>query len=94
RFDDEASRGAAASGVRKLKSFMNLSYPILFDGGKLVKEFGDPRLVGATLPLFAVIGPDGKILHYHVGFYEVDRQQGLKELDQVIGEALKSKKKS
>ena len=94
RFDDEATRGAAASGVRKLKSFMNLSYPILFDGGKLVKEFGDPRLVGATLPLFAVIGPDGKILHYHVGFYEVDRQQGLKELDQVIGEALKSKKKS
>lgn len=94
RFDDEASRSAAASGVRKLKSFMNLSYPILFDGGKLVKEFGDPRLVGATLPLFAVIGPDGKILHYHVGFYEVDRQQGLKELDRVIGEALKSKKKS
>ena len=94
RFDDEATRGAAASGVRKLKSFMNLSYPILFDGGKLVKEFGDPRLVGATLPLFAVIGPDGKILHYHVGFYEVDRQQGLKELDQVIGQALKNKKKT
>ena len=91
RFDDEATRGPAASGVRKLKSFMNLSYPILFDGGKLVKEFGDPRLVGATLPLVAVIGPDGKILHYHVGFYEVDRQQGLKELDQVIAQALKSK---
>ena len=66
----------------------------LFDGGKLVKQFGDPRLVGATLPLFAVIGPDGKILHHHVGFYEVDRQQGLKELDQVIGQALKNKKKS
>lgn len=94
RFDDEATRGAAASGVRKLKSFMNLSYPILFDGGKLVKLFGDPRLVGATLPLFAVIGPDGKIMHYHVGFYEVDRQQGLKELDQVISQALKAKKKS
>ncbi|HUY92311.1 MAG TPA: TlpA disulfide reductase family protein [Pirellulales bacterium] len=94
RFDDEATRGAAASGVRKLKSFMNLSYPILFDGGKLVKQFGDPRLLGATLPLFVVIGPDGKILHYHVGFYEVDRQQGLKELDQAIGQALKNKKKS
>ena len=77
-----------------MKSFMNLSYPILFDGGALIKQFGDPRLVGAALPLFAVIGPDGKILHYHVGFYEVDRQHGLKELDQVISQALKSQKKS
>ncbi|HEV7221618.1 MAG TPA: TlpA disulfide reductase family protein, partial [Pirellulales bacterium] len=94
RFDDQATRGAAVSGVRKLKSFMNLSYPILFDGGALLKQLGDPRLVGAALPLFVVVGPDGKILHYHVGFYAVDRQQGLKELDQIIDPALKGKKKS
>ncbi|HVX61958.1 MAG TPA: TlpA disulfide reductase family protein [Pirellulales bacterium] len=92
RFGDESARGAATSGVRKLKSFMNLSYPILLDSGSLVKQFGDPRLVGATLPLFAVIGPDGKIMHYHVGYYPVDLRQGLKELDDVVAQALKSKK--
>lgn len=92
RFGDEATRSEATSGVRKLKSFMNLSYPILLDSGALVKQFGDPRLVGAELPLFAVIGADGKILHYHVGFYPVDLQQGLKELDQIVDKALKSKK--
>ena len=92
RFGDASTRGAATSGVRKLKAFMNLSYPILLDSGSLVKQFGDPRLVGAALPLFAVLGPDGKILHYHVGYYPVDLRQGLKELDEVVAKALKSRK--
>ena len=93
RFGDERLLAAPQPQAwRKLKSFMNLSYPILLDSGSLVKQFGDPRLVGATLPLFALIGPDGKILHYHVGYYPVDLRQGLKELDDVVAQALKSKK--
>lgn len=92
RLADEKTRGAAERSVRKLKSFMNLSYPILLDGGPLLKQFGDPRLVGASLPLFVVIGPDGKIVHYRVGHYEVHQDQGLKELDQVIGKALEARK--
>jgi hypothetical protein len=88
RVSDEATRGAGERSVRKLKDFMNLSYPILLDGGALVKQFGDPRVVGAELPLFVVIGPDGKIAHYHVGHYGVDREQGLKQLDEAVGKAL------
>ena len=89
RIKDENTRGAAIRSVRKLQKFMNLSYPILLDDGTLVKKFGDPRLVGAEFPLFVVIGPDGKILHYHVGHYKVERDRGLAELDAVISEALK-----
>ena len=70
---------------------MNLSYPVLLDSGSLIKQFGDPRLVGASLPLFVVIGPDRKILHYHVGHYDVHQDQGLKELDHVVIEALQKK---
>jgi hypothetical protein len=91
RLGDEKSRGAAERGVKKLKAFMNLSYPVVLDGGALVKQFGDPRLVGANLPLFVVIGPDQKIIHYHVGHYEVHQDQGLKELDQVVLKALEKK---
>jgi peroxiredoxin len=86
----EEQRGVTSS-VRKLKSFMNLSYPILLDGGDLIKQFGDPRVLGAELPLFVVIGRDGKIVHYHSGFYDVDRQAGLKELDAAVAAALRTK---
>jgi hypothetical protein len=91
RLGDEKTRGAAERGVKKLKAFMNLSYPLLFDSGPLIKQFGDPRVLGATLPLFVVVGPNGKILHYHVGHYEVSQDQGLKELDQVVAAALEKK---
>jgi peroxiredoxin len=91
RLADEKTRGAAERSVKKLKAFMNLSYPVLLDSGALVKQFGDPRLIGASLPLFVVIGPDQKILHYHVGTYEVHQDQGLKELDQVVAKALEKK---
>jgi len=80
----EATRGQAARSAQKLKSFMNLSYPILLDEGALLEQFGDPRVRGASLPLFVVIGRDGKVSHYHVGHYQVDRDQGLVELSQAI----------
>ncbi|MGD9723551.1 MAG: TlpA disulfide reductase family protein [Pirellulales bacterium] len=91
RLADDKSRSAAERSVRRLKSFMNLSYPVLLDAGALVKQFGDPRLLGASLPLFVVIGPDGTIRHYHVGHYDVHQDQGLKELDDAVGKALEAK---
>lgn len=92
RLAEEASRRAATSSIRKLKSFMNLSYPLVLDSGGLIKQLGDPRGVGATLPLFVVVGRDGKIAHYHVGYYGIDRERGLKELDAAIAAALEMKK--
>ncbi len=70
---------------------MNLGYPILLDNGTLLKEFGDPRVLGAGLPLYVVIGPDGKVAHYFVGHYEVHRNEGLKQLDAVLSDVLNSK---
>lgn len=93
RFQQPAGAKGAAVGVRKLKNFMNLSYPILFDGGELVREFGDPRLQGGELPLFVVVGPEGKIVHYKVGHYPVDREAGLKQLDAVVTGLLAAEEK-
>ncbi|MBI1904478.1 MAG: TlpA family protein disulfide reductase [Planctomycetia bacterium] len=91
RLADEAERPAALRSIRKFRMFMNLGYGVLLDEGKLIKQLGDPRQLGAELPLFVVVGADGKIAHYHVGNYEVDATLGLKELDAAVGEALAKK---
>jgi peroxiredoxin len=85
------SRDRVIRSVKKLKSFMNLGYPVLLDTGDVLKKFGDPRPLGAHLPLFVVIGPDGKIAHYHVGHYKVHPDRGLEELDKVVGKLLEGK---
>jgi hypothetical protein len=76
---------AAAASARKLKAFMNLSYSIAMDssieGVSLLKQVGDPRVAGGKLPLFVVIGRDGKVADYHAGLYEVKANEGLAELD-------------
>ena len=65
---------------------------VRLDDGALIKAFGDPRLLGAELPLYVVIGADGKVAHYKSGYYEVDRLEGLKQLNAVLGEQLKAKR--
>ncbi|MGC3972056.1 MAG: TlpA disulfide reductase family protein [Pirellulales bacterium] len=90
RFAQPESARTAAVGVRKFKNFMNLSYPILFDAGDLIRTLGDPRLQGGELPLFVVIGRDGKIAHYKVGHYAVDREAGLAQLNGVVKELLEA----
>ena len=67
---------------------MNLSYPILLDDGSLLKRLGDPRQANGKLPLFVVIGKDGKLAEYHAGLYDVKTNEGLAELDAVVGKAL------
>lgn len=92
RLSDGATRPAATRSARKLVSFMNLSYPILLDNGDVLQKFGDPRLAGGRLPLFVLIDGNGKIAHYNVGCYEVDRDAGLKALDDAITAALSTTK--
>ncbi len=89
RLNDQNERRTVVTGIRKLKSFMNITYPLVLDAGQGIKALGDPRIVGATLPLVVVVGRDGRIAHYHVGNYEVDRQEGLKELNAAVNAALK-----
>jgi hypothetical protein len=60
----------------------------LFDDGKVLQQFGDPRPAGSKLPLFVVIGRDGKIVEYHAGPYEVTRDRGIEELEKIVTKAM------
>lgn len=88
RLAERGTRSQAIAGARRVKAFMNLSYPVVLDESGALKHLGDPRPVGAKLPLFVVLGKDGKVAHYHVGFYEVRRDEGLSALDAAVREAL------
>jgi len=92
RLADAAQSAPANRGIRKLRDFMNLSFPIAIDDGTLLKQFGDPRALGAELPLWIVIGHDGKIVHYKVGYYAIQPDEGLRELDAAVMDALKREK--
>jgi len=81
---DPSTRGQVVRSVKKLVTFMNLDYPVLLDDGRVLSRFGDPQTLGASLPLFVVVDRSGKIVHYHVGHYEVDRNAGLKRLDEIV----------
>ncbi len=83
---ENQNRGRRAA--RKLSEFMNLSYPIGYDDGALLKSLGDPRDSRGQLPLWLVINPEGKVIHYHAGFYEIDVTKGLSELDTAILKAI------
>ncbi len=84
RFAERQSAPAALKSIHKLKSFMNLDYGIAVDDGKLLAKFGDPTKYGAKLPLWVVIGSDGKVAHFHSGFYKINPDEGLRELDDLL----------
>jgi alkyl hydroperoxide reductase subunit AhpC len=83
RFTDTAQAPAALRSVRKLQSFMNLTYPVVLDNGTL-ERLGDPERVGAKLPLWVLIDPKGTVVQYKVGNYVIKADQGLAQLDQAI----------
>src|SRR5262249_8894099 len=60
--------------------FMRLGYRIAVDDGTVLAKFGDPRPLDSPLPLWVVIGPDGRVVHYRSGLYTIDPSQGLAEL--------------
>lgn len=91
RATQSETKRTGISSAKKFHSFMNLSYPLLVDSGAAIKEFGDPRATGAKLPLFVVIDPQGQVVHYHAGFYEVNRDRGLEELGMVIKQAIEKR---
>lgn len=91
QLDDADGKRRAIQAANRIKSFMNLSYPVLLDDGAVLKSFGDPRVAGGKLPLFVVIGKNGKVIEYHAGLYEVQRDRGLEQLDKLITQALESR---
>ena len=93
-FAKPETQGAAKRSVRKLREFMNLTYPIALDSGGLIKQLGDPRLLDASLPLWVVVGPDGKIAHYHVGVFPINPDEGLRDLDAVVVRLIRETRKT
>lgn len=94
RLSDEARKSQSTRSVKKLRDFMNLNYDVALDDGSLLSKFGDPRSIGAKLPLWVVIAPDGKIAHYHVGYYDIKPDEGLSGLDEVLIEQIRTRRKT
>lgn len=73
---------------REVKKFcadlIRVSYPLALDDGSLLQQFGDPRPLDTPLPLWIVIGRDGKVVHYRTGLYTIDPSRGLTELHAVV----------
>lgn len=94
RFGKPGEARGAERQIRRFLEFMNVGYPIARDEGELLKKFGDPRSVGAQLPLWVVIGADGKIAHHKSGFYDINPDEGLKQLEAVIFEQARKARES
>ena len=92
RFSGTEQKGAATRSMKKLLEFMNVGYEMAIDDESTLSDFGDPRTLGAPLPLWVVIGHDGKVAHYHTGFYDIKPDEGLKQLDDAVIEAIRRQK--
>lgn len=86
--------GAAVRSMRKLIEFMNVAYDIAVDDGTVLGQFGDPRSLGSPLPLWVVLGHDGTVVHYHIGFYNISPDEGLKQLDEAVVAALRRQREA
>lgn len=93
RFSTPQQTPAANRSMKGLLEFMKVGYDVATDDGTILAEFGDPRTVNAPLPLWLVIGHDGVITHYHAGIYDIKPDEGLKELDDAVVEAVRRQKK-
>lgn len=71
---------------------MNLSYPLATDTGSVLDKFGDPRRVGAKLPLWIVIDAEGKVAQYQAGFFSINPDEGLRELDDLLVKLIRQAK--
>lgn len=87
-----AQSSAALRSMKSLLDFMRIGYDMALDDGSILAEFGDPRSAGAALPLWLVVGHDGTVTHYHSGFYKIKPDEGLKQLDEAVIEAVKRQK--
>ena len=94
RVAERENSGAAIQSMRKFKEFMNLEYDVAVDDGTILGQYGDPRTLGSPLPLWIVIGHDGKIAHYHIGYYTIKPDEGLKQLNEAVVAALRKQREA
>lgn len=94
RLASREETAAASRSMKKLMEFMNLAYDVALDDGTVIGQYGDPRTLGSPLPLWIVIGHDGKVAHYHIGFYNITPDEGLKELDEAVIAALRKQREA
>ncbi|MEP3481442.1 MAG: TlpA disulfide reductase family protein [Fuerstiella sp.] len=80
---------SALRSAKKAAEFMNLSYPVAYDDGGLQKLCDPESAIRDNSPLWLVLDSTGKVVHYHQGFYEIDRRAGLKDLNAAIDDVLK-----
>jgi hypothetical protein len=92
RYTNPQQVGVANRSMKSLLEFMKIGYDMATDDGTILAEFGDPRALGAPLPLWVVIGHDGKVTHHHTGFYDIKPDEGLKPLDDAVVDALRQQK--
>ena len=89
RFTNPMTRDAGIRSVKRLINFMKLGYEVTIDTGAVLNQFGNPTRLGEELPLWIVIDRNGKIAHYHTGYYDIDNTRGLKELDELVSRLAK-----
>jgi peroxiredoxin len=92
RLSDPQTAPAAVKSFQKLRGFMNLSYPLATDPGSVLDKFGDPRRVGAKLPLWIVIDAEGKVAQYQAGFFSINPDEGLRDLDELLVKLIRQAK--
>ncbi|TXH80775.1 MAG: redoxin domain-containing protein [Rhizobium sp.] len=92
RLADRSNSATAIRSMKKLMDFMNLAFDVAIDDGTILGQFGDPRTLGSPLPLWVVIGHDGKVSHYHIGYYAITPDEGLKQLDEAVIAALRKQR--
>lgn len=94
RIAERENSAAAVRSMKKLQEFMNLGYDVAIDDGTLLTQYGDPRTLGSPLPLWVVVGHDGKVSHYQIGYYNITPDEGLKQLDEAVIVALRKQRES
>lgn len=92
RAADPQQLRAVRREVKKFSTeFIRLAYPIAIDDGSLLAGFGDPRPLNTPLPLWIVIGQDGRVAHFRTGLYAIDPNRGLTELFEAVSALLSAK---
>ena len=90
--------GVSFDTVEENKHFaekFNFPYPLLSDTSREmgVKYGAAESTAGGNAKRVAyVIGPDGKVAHFRSGFYKINPDEGLRELDDLLVKLIREQK--